>query len=257
MSFNVTKSNFQTEVIERSKTIPILVDFWAEWCGPCRMLTPLLEKLEKDYNGRFLLVKINTDENPDLAQQFQITGIPSVKLIVNGEEKDKFTGALPELQLKNFLDRNLPNKELEEIYKESIISPISAAQTIIEKNIQDEKSEEILFRAVLYQIKENLPENEWLPFLIKLPEIGSSFSDARGHLLSFLKRNSGTEVMGRLGQLLQNERSRDTLEYFLQRFETGENKEDLKNDLVCCFLLLNNRGDLVNEYRRKLAKSLF
>lgn len=257
MTFNATIDNFQSEVIERSKTIPVLVDFWAEWCGPCRMLTPLLEKLEKEYDGRFILVKVNTDENPDLAQQFRISGIPSVKLIVDGVEKDKFTGALPELQLKNFLDRNLPNRELEEIYVESEESPVTAAQKVIEKNIQDIKSEEILFRAVLHQIKENLPEDEWLPFLTKLPEIGSPFSDARNHLLSFLKRNRETEAMGRLGRLLQNEQSRDTLEYFLQRFEKGENKEDLKNDLLCCFFLLNNRGELVNEYRRKLAKSLF
>ncbi|MCK9509226.1 MAG: co-chaperone YbbN [Pigmentiphaga sp.] len=105
---DVTLATFEAEVIQASATVPVLVDFWAPWCGPCRSLGPLLEKLEADYQGRFKLVKINVDENPELAGHFQARSIPLVVAIVNGRMADQFTGALPEGQLRQFIDRLLP-----------------------------------------------------------------------------------------------------------------------------------------------------
>lgn len=105
---DVTLATFEAEVIEASATVPVLVDFWAPWCGPCRSLGPLLEKLEADYQGRFKLAKINVDENPELAGHFQARSIPLVVAIVNGRMVDQFTGALPEGQLRQFIDRLLP-----------------------------------------------------------------------------------------------------------------------------------------------------
>ena len=105
---DVTVANFETEVIEASKTIPVLVDFWAPWCGPCKTLGPLLEKLEVDYAGRFKLAKIDSDQEQQLAGAFGIRSIPTCVLLINGQPVDGFTGALPEGQLKAFLDKNLP-----------------------------------------------------------------------------------------------------------------------------------------------------
>ena len=101
-------SSFEREVIEPSHQAPVLVDFWAPWCGPCRALGPVLERLEDSYGGRFKLVKINSDENPELSQRFMVRSIPYVLAFVGGVPVDGFVGAQPEGQVRQFLDRLLP-----------------------------------------------------------------------------------------------------------------------------------------------------
>jgi putative thioredoxin len=104
-----TEAGFSADALEASFQRPVLVDFWAPWCGPCRALGPLLEKLEADYEGRFQLVKINSDQNPQLSAQFGVRSIPYVVALVDGKQVDSFVGALPERQLRAFIDRLLPN----------------------------------------------------------------------------------------------------------------------------------------------------
>jgi putative thioredoxin len=106
---DITLQTFQADVIDASKQVPVLVDFWAPWCGPCKSLTPLLEKLEQAYGGRFKLVKVNTDAQQQLAQHFQIKSIPTVYAFVDGKPVDQFQGALPEGKLREFIDRLMPN----------------------------------------------------------------------------------------------------------------------------------------------------
>jgi len=108
---NVTVANFETEVIEASMHTPVLVDFWAPWCGPCKVIGPLLEAVETAYAGRFKLVKIDSDQEQQLAQAFGIRSIPTCVLLMNGQPVDGFMGALPEGQIKEFLDKHLPAAE--------------------------------------------------------------------------------------------------------------------------------------------------
>ncbi len=96
---------FMADVIEASKTVPVIVDFWAPWCGPCKQLTPALEKAVKQANGKVRLVKINVDENQQLAGQMRVQSIPAVFAFVGGQPVDGFMGALPESQIKQFIDR--------------------------------------------------------------------------------------------------------------------------------------------------------
>jgi putative thioredoxin len=96
---------FMADVIETSRKVPVLVDFWAPWCGPCKQLTPLLEKVVKQANGKVRLVKINVDENQQLAAQMRIQSIPAVFAFVDGQPVDGFMGALPESNIKQFIDR--------------------------------------------------------------------------------------------------------------------------------------------------------
>jgi len=103
----LSESNFEKEVIEKSKVIPVLVDFWAQWCGPCRMLGPVLEKLEGSYTGRLILGKLNVDDNGNLAAKYSVMSIPNVKLFRDGKIVDEFVGALPESSIKAFLDKNV------------------------------------------------------------------------------------------------------------------------------------------------------
>ena len=105
--FDVTEETFNTDVAERSRTTPVIVDLWADWCGPCKQLSPVLEKLANEAAGAWVLAKIDVDANPRLAQAFQAQSIPMVVAIVGGQMVDAFLGAMPEAQVKQWLDQVL------------------------------------------------------------------------------------------------------------------------------------------------------
>jgi putative thioredoxin len=105
----VSDESFRQDVIAESENRVVLVDFWAPWCGPCRTLTPIIEKLAGEFDGRFLLAKINSDDNPAIASEFGVRGIPNVKAFSEGKMIDEFTGALPEGLVRKFIERLLPS----------------------------------------------------------------------------------------------------------------------------------------------------
>lgn len=107
LSYDVTDADFETLVIERSMDVPVLLDCWAPWCGPCKSLKPILEKLAQEYGGQFVLAKLNSDDNPGVAQALQLRSIPQVFLIKGGQLADQFSGALPESQVRAFLDKHV------------------------------------------------------------------------------------------------------------------------------------------------------
>jgi putative thioredoxin len=137
--------NFQKDVIERSHQIPVLVDFWAEWCGPCKTLGPILERIAATNGDTWALAKVDTEKFPDVAMQYGVRGIPNVKLFVDGDVVNEFTGALPEPAVKSWLEKALPDKFTKELDRaESLPS--------------EGKSEEA--RSVLDGILRENPENE-------------------------------------------------------------------------------------------------
>ncbi len=123
---DVTIENFESEVIAASMQTPVLVDFWAPWCGPCKVIGPLLEKLEVAYGGRFKLVKIDSDQEQQLAGAFQIRSIPTCVLLKNGQPVDGFMGAMPEGKIREFLDKHLPEAVEAEPEPEMDAAPLDA-----------------------------------------------------------------------------------------------------------------------------------
>jgi putative thioredoxin len=146
---NVTVETFDEEVIEASNHLPVLVDFWAPWCGPCKVIGPLLEKVETDYAGRFKLVKIDSDQEQEISQAFGIRSIPTCVLLVGGKPVDGFMGALPESQIKAFLDKHLPPAEVME-----------AEVTAVEVSDAPAANDPAALRETLHQAMLKAPDDE-------------------------------------------------------------------------------------------------
>jgi putative thioredoxin len=121
MSIDVTDATFGAEVMERSSQVPVVVDLWAEWCGPCKTLGPILERLVGETDGKVVLAKVDVDSNPQVAQAFQVQGIPAVYALRDGKVVDGFVGAQPEAAVREFVGRLLPSAE------ESLVDSLLAA----------------------------------------------------------------------------------------------------------------------------------
>ena len=146
---NVTVETFDAEVIEASAHTPVLVDFWAPWCGPCKVIGPLLEKIEAEYAGRFKLVKIDSDQEQELGQAFGIRSIPTCVLLVDGKPVDGFTGALPEGQIKAFLDKHVPAQDI-----------LEAEVTGVEVTDAPAANDPVAVREALHQAMLKTPDND-------------------------------------------------------------------------------------------------
>lgn len=115
MALDVTDATFQTEILDRSKTTPVVVDLWAPWCGPCRQLGPIIEKVVDETDGKVVLAKVNVDENPQISQAFRVQSIPAVYALADGKVVDGFIGAQPETPVRAFVEKLLPSAEDEKV----------------------------------------------------------------------------------------------------------------------------------------------
>ena len=162
LSFDVTEADFQTQVLERSHEVPVLLDCWAPWCAPCRSLGPVLEKLAQEYGGEFLLAKLDTDKAPQISAALRMRSIPLVVLFIGGRPVDQFTGALPEGQIRAFLDKHLqpPVSPVDQLRAEAAQAPDDeSALAILQEALQVEPGHP----EVLLDVAERLIARSELP----------------------------------------------------------------------------------------------
>ena len=126
--------DFKAEVLDVSENLPVVVDFWAEWCGPCRVLGPIIEELADEADGTWKLVKLNTEDDPELAQEYRIRGIPAVKMFYKGEVVAEFTGALPKGQIEKWLKEHLPDDRLDGLQEIMDSNDLDALQHFMAEN---------------------------------------------------------------------------------------------------------------------------
>lgn len=184
--------DFETQVVQRSKEIPVLVDFWAPWCVPCRTLGPVLERMATQVIGRWELVKVNTEEHQDLAAAYNIASIPAVKLFVNGRVADEFVGALPEQEIRGFIEKALPSpsaKQFAEVQRLLSEGAYSLAAKLLEPIVASEPGN-LEARVLLAQA-----------LLSTNPERAATLLDQVGTDSEFGERANAVRTLARLAQL--------------------------------------------------------
>jgi putative thioredoxin len=259
---DVTDQDFATAVLEESGKRPVVVDFWAAWCQPCRMIGPVLERLAEEHAGQFLLAKLDVDANPEAATAFRIQSIPAVKAFRDGGPVSEFIGAIPEQAIRQWIQTVLPSEadaladraaqaerdrridEAERLYRQALtLQPAHREASLGLGEVLAMKGDIEGAREVLSAIRPD-PEAERLLAAIEVSEWASPNGD------SPLSRAEGAAAQGRF---------QEALEVFLAAVQNGteEEKQRARDAMLKVFSVLGEDDPLTSEYRRKLATALF
>lgn len=279
---DVTKENFQQIVVENSYKVPVLLDFWATWCNPCQVLIPILTKLSDEYNGGFLLAKVDIDAQQELAAHFGVRSVPTVKIIHNGAQVDEFSGAIPEGQIREILDKYVVNEKDQalnqalELYRSGDRDgAFAAVQSMLDAEPDNYKAKlvlaEFLMEEQAFDDVETIIES--LPADIRLEEsvksLASRLAFARNakdlpseqELQERLANNANdSEARLQLGNLYtMNERYEEALATFLELMKRDRAFQDeaARKNLLQLFEMMGSGDPLVSQYRRKMASLLY
>ncbi|MCB1178779.1 MAG: thioredoxin [Leptospiraceae bacterium] len=261
MPVEITEQNFKEKVVDASMNVPILVDFWADWCGPCKMLSPVLEKLERDYGGNFILAKVDTESNQQLAMMFRISSIPDVRLVKEGKVVDGFVGALPEKDIKAFLDKHVepPQSAGGDIAKLAQSNPLEALKKIKESTEEIENKPKLLWTIFSNHLMKTKKIEELTQIISEIDEEDPSFGNQRRIMLKFLEteKDKGIENLKKLNSSA-NEKTK-VLDEYLAIVENSKYSErgEKKEFLLACFYFLSPDDEVLFEYRRKLSSLIF
>jgi len=232
---DVTDATFQQEVVERSKQVPVVVDLWAPWCGPCRTLGPILEQVVGATEGQVVLVKVNVDDNPQVSAAFQVQGIPAVYAVRDGKVADGFIGAQPEATVKAFVDRLLPSEEETEV--ERLVAAGDEVSLRRALELDPDHPEAVVALADL--LVDRGDAEDALKLLARIPETAETRRvAARARLGS---EAAPTDVEQRLAGLL----------------DRVKDDEDARREYIDILELLGPDDPRTSEYRKALTARLF
>ena len=246
MIFDATDATFQADVVERSRELPVVVDFWAAWCGPCRQLTPILEKAVTKRDGKVALAKVDTDANPRVATEHRIQSIPSVKAYKDGKVVAEFMGAQPGPQVERFLDGLVPS-EAEELVR-------SGGEANLRRALELEPGRA---DAAVPLAKALAARGEREEALELLSNVTGSFA-AEG-LAARLRLEADAELQAAFAALDDGEQQRglDALIAAISATDDANRREDLRRAVVGVLDELGVEHPLARESRRKLAGALY
>ncbi len=279
-AIDVTDDTFEREVIEASKSIPVVVDFWAPWCGPCRVLKPILEKVASEYDGRFKLAKVNSDENQEIAAAYGIRSIPDVMAFKDGKPVSHFLGAVPESQVRAFIDSLIPTPseieraqaaELREagdltgateaLRKAIALDPANDAARLDLAGLLIELKHIDEAEAALAAVQANFDLDERLATVrAALAFARSAGSAGEAELKAKLAMNPADHEtrFALAGLYAGSKRYRETLSELLEIVRRDRNWKDgqARKQILAIFNLAEKQPELVSEYRKELASAL-
>ena len=275
MPIDVTDAEFESKVVERSKEVPVVVDLWAPWCGPCRQIAPVLENLEQEYDGKFELVKINIDENPQVANALRAQSIPLVIGIRDGQIVNQFVGVQPPAAIREFLESVMPS-EFEQLlvavdYALQSGDIDTAEELLIKAEAMDAKHQAVRYcRASLHIVNEEYEDA--ITILSSLPstghdEVAKLLSEARlksaaGSDLDSLEAATKTGDMDAMiawGRALAGQGEHEkALEILLTAVQKDPGWDDgaARRAMIDLFEVMGNSNPLTRDYRTKLSRLL-